>query len=418
MENGEKKVSIDTMVNSISESIRDHIKDTGEMFNCLFFVNGDEGVSEPQPFVLEDGKFLSSFYAAGWEAKGWGAHEVVIFMSTLAKRIELDQMDYVKENLETESPLTYPESMLEKGIIMHRFSLITNTQSATIYMYDKKKDGSIVFSEPVTKHSDELGTFDKFAETIRLGYSEYTNEKDQELRKSGCVSCEHVHDEIPGLLDFGSKIINYQDKVSGLFDMDGMINDLSKTIIDGFQEANILKNIAFIGHCERGITPPVIFPKIDLITVDHMIMATGSMCKGADGDEIVMFLNCAGIKIPQGKRKYFEENLDTEHPDLYPDSLRNDGILEVRYFVNTDTSVVKYHLYKKDDKGNVKFTKTIKAEEIVMANIIDMLKKGMEKFDKFMLKLGDGSVIPGDDFTSGPNLDDHLKNINPEDFVP
>jgi len=414
----EKKISdmdINEMFEELIDTIKNLISSGQDLEACSFFLHEGEGLSEPQRFLFKtDGSkgpnIMNAFYALGWEAKDWEAHRAVVFLRMMVKMFRHDQAEFVKNNLETCSPETYPEDMRDEGLMVHMFDFKDENHKTLMFTFEKDEKGVVTFSEQKIKHEDMLGTTEKFTEAVMRGYKEFNREEhDHALFRSECERCATANFEVPGLMEFGNKLNSYKDEVTGIFDMKKIVDDLSETILKGFSESGELCNIAFIGHREKSITPPVFLPKSHVIPMEHLIRACGSICVGSEGDEIILFIHCVGVHI--------DDNVEVDESkgvEQFPDGMRQDGVLEVRYFVEDDNAELKYHIYTKKAKG-LEFTETVEGPELRMANIVELLKKGMANHGRIQSLIAE--LNSNASFPTEPDPDDHLKDINPEDLI-
>jgi len=387
------------------------IKETvlkGETINpCAFFMHRDDGVSSAQPF-MENQDINNAFYDLGLEAKRWNAHQAVVILNALVKRFDLDQFEYVKNNLATSSPETYPESMRDEGVMIHRFNFENGECEVALIIYKKDDSGEFVLKEQVIKNNDTLGTSKKFSDIVKKGYEKFNQEADNTIDKIENLSEFKSRVDIPGLMDFSKKIFDYQNKLTKIFDIKKLIDDLSKTIIKGYQKSGKIYNLAFICNRDKGITPPIFIPGCGSVPIEEMIEACGAMCANSYNNEIVLFIHCSSVQIEEDDTVDFDFGIQQ-----FPDKKPTDGVVEIRYFIETDKSENKFYMYKIID-NKLHFFKTIASNDIMMVNISKIIKNGIKKGKEFIERFN-GSF--NDNFTDGPDLNDHLKPINPEDLI-
>lgn len=133
------------IIKSLLEIAKKILKNEGFLIPQAFFIKDNEkGMVRISPnFKTAEEKYKSCI-AIGLTAKQVGANSIILLNDVASKTYSKENADYVEKNYNTESPLTYPESQRDDGIMIMYMDMKTKKIDAYFQKY-KKQGNNIKF---------------------------------------------------------------------------------------------------------------------------------------------------------------------------------------------------------------------------------------------------------------------------------
>jgi len=300
-----------------------------------------------------------------------------------------------------------------------RFNFVNKSFSAVMYIHTHDKEDGHMFTEPMPSGHEVYGDVKVFTEEILRGFVDTSNQDYEETSEHRCKDCGGIRInpnalkvDLPGVDEFGDRIKEYFNPATELFDTNALIEDFSKVYIKGTLEAGKLVSSFYLAKSDRGITMPTFMPgPKEGLPIEALAAAAGLTASNASADEIVLFIESVGVKIGEG-----ETVVHKLGPNQFAKERQHQSLIEIRYNLINKTYKARGHFFKVDGE-KFELIESTDYKGPAATIVVDGIEMGKEKYkhilSKVMDKLGMGESEP-----FAPDPDDHLRDINPEDFVP
>jgi hypothetical protein len=168
------------MIDLFMEKAKENLKNDGHLVPIAFMLIKDKLLMIPIRYQ-EDAK-EQFFISLGAACKKENGTQILLVLDVAARFLDgmtPDQLKYFKENMATETPLTYPEGspVRQEAIMVHLYDMTqkdykVDASNMAIQVYHKDKTGEIVFDDLDKDILPEGTQFDGLIlDCLRAGYA-------------------------------------------------------------------------------------------------------------------------------------------------------------------------------------------------------------------------------------------------------